>query len=968
MGRIIGIDLGTTNTAVAVLQDGRPRVIEDDRGYKVLPSVVSARGEGRFIVGQAAHNLILTSPDRTVYATKRLIGRRFDSPDVQRARERLQYQIKEGPDGMVLVRVGDEWMSPAEVAAVILQVARTITEKALGEPVDEAVVTVPAHFNHHQRQETLEAARMAGFRCDRLLNEPTAAALAYGHKKTVDRTVVIFDLGGGTFDLSVLKLSDGVYEVLATSGDTWLGGEDFDYRVVDHLADAFQSRTGVDLRHDKNALQRVKDAAERAKCDLSFSDRTNVVIPHVSAGQNLEAVLTRTTLESLTSDLVTRCIDITRAAVADAGLPLSDIDEVVLVGGQTRMPRVREAVAGLFGREPSRSVHPEEAVAVGAAVHAAALSDPGQPQTVLLDVTPFDLGIDAAGGLFATVIQKNARVPASETRTFATVHDNQTAVRITVRQGESQVAAENESLGEFVLEGLEAAPRMQAKVDVTFRLDNNGILHVSAVDRQTKESRALTVRNYAARARGARLPTPEEAAQEAARLAAGAPAPTSAKAAPVPSAAVKKKAGLFASLFGSKPAAPKPTTAPPKPAAAPTGPAPVIDRGALAEVEPQAAPEPEEIDEAMAAIAEEQDLYGRDSATLGLGGSRVPAPSSLAEPTIVPEQGLDAASLFGGLMEADDDPVTGARRRLASPPPVLGGLGGVPVHSDPFGNEAHDADRFGEMGESGLTFEGMSDEPIEGILTEETGLGEDMFEPAADDTPDYAGAGYALPAPESEADPETAPPPAPPMRFAPEPPRSSTAGQAIQLSSGGLDPFSTGPGGAAAGLPVDLFAYESDSAPIPAPAAANPFDESPTSAGQEVPSAPAPAAPRAASAAPAAGPVVRETPFAPVAPPPVEARKKPARLKMHYRERESFLLEYRANLRRNGTFVKTQKPLTVGRECLFEVDAPGLMEPLVFAGVVSYISDGTTGEPPGMGVEYRLTDAQRVQLSMLVGI
>lgn len=957
MGRIIGIDLGTTNTAVAVLQDGRPRVIEDDRGYKVLPSVVSARGEGRFIVGQAAHNLILTNPDRTVYATKRLIGRRFDSPDVQRARERLQYQIKEGPDGMVLVKVGDEWMSPAEVAAVILQVARTITEKALGETVDEAVVTVPAHFNHHQRQETMEAARMAGLRCDRLLNEPTAAALAYGHKKTVDRTVVIFDLGGGTFDLSVLKLSDGVYEVLSTSGDTWLGGEDFDYRVVDHLADAFQSRTGVDLRHDKNALQRVKDAAERAKCDLSFSDRTNVVIPQVMPGHNLEAVLTRSTLESLTADLVSRCLDITRGAVADAGLPLSHIDEVVLVGGQTRMPRVREAVAGLFGREPSRSVHPEEAVAVGAAVHAAALSDPGQPQTVLLDVTPFDLGIDSAGGIFSTIIQKNSRVPASEKRTFATVHDNQTAVRITVRQGESQVAAENESLGEFVLDGLEAAPRMQTKVDVTFRLDNNGILHVSAVDRHTKESRALTVRNYADRARGARLPTPEEAAREAARLAAGgapvgAPAPAA-----LPSAAVKKKAGLFASLFGGKPAAPparKPAgVAPPPPAA---GPAPVIDMAAVEDVEPAAIEEPEEIDEALAAMAEEEDLYGRDSAALGLGGARLPAPSSLAEPTIVPEAGLDANSLFGGLVEADDDPVTDARRRGASPE-VLGGLGGVALQSDPFGSDLQDSEIFADAPISGLTFEGMSDDADEGVLTEEAGLGEDSFEPADAETHDFASSGYALPAPEREDDPDTGPVAAPPMRFAPEPPRPSTAAQAIQMSSGGLDPFSTGPGGAATGLPVELFAMEGDPAPAPAasraaapravspPPLANPFDDAHTSGGQPIRQAPV------------------EAP-----PPPIEARKKPARLKMHYRERDSFLLEYRSNLRRNGTFIKTQKPLSVGRECLFEVDAPGLPEALSFAGVVTYISDGTTGEPPGMGVEFRLTEAQRMHLSMLVGV
>jgi molecular chaperone DnaK len=952
MSTIIGIDLGTTNTAVAVLQDGRPRMIEDDRGYKVLPSVVSARGEGRFIVGQAAHNLILTNPERTVYATKRLIGRRFDSPEVQRARERLRYQIKQGPDGMVLVQVGDEWMSPAEVAAVILQVARTITEKALGHAVDEAVVTVPAHFNHHQRQETMEAARMAGLRCDRLLNEPTAAALAYGHKKNVDRTIVIFDLGGGTFDLSVLKLSDGVYEVLATSGDTWLGGEDFDYRVVDHLADAFQARTGTDLRHDKNALQRVKDAAERAKCDLSFSDRTNVVIPHVVSGQNLEAVLTRSTLESLTADLVNRCLDITRSAVSDAGLPLSEIDEVVLVGGQTRMPRVREAVSGLFGREPSRSVHPEEAVAVGAAVHGAALADPQQPQTVLLDVTPFDLGIDAARDIFSTVIAKNARVPASETRTFATVHDNQTAVRITVRQGESRVATENEFLGEFMLDGLEAAPRMQTKVDVTFRLDNNGILHVSAVDQATRESRALSVRNYAERARGARMPTADEAAAEVARRAAGGGA------APAP-AAVAKKPGLLASLFGTRTKA-APARTPkgaPAPAAA-MSPAPAIDMAAVAPMEPPTIETTGEVDEAAAAMAEEEDLYGRDSATLGLGGARLPAASGVAEPTIIPPAGLDASDLFAGMDESDEDPVTAGRRRIAEAG-VLGALGGPAPTSDPFGSDADDSVQFGQDLESGLTFEGMADDAEEGVLTDETGLGE----------AGVVGEGYALPAPDFTSEPESSPrpafqaevipdeppPPRPaaePMRFAPEPPRRSTTAQAIQMSTPGLDPFSTGEGGAATGLPVDLFAYESDTAAVPA-SVASPFHDSPTSSGVPV----------KREAAPPARPA--EKPFAP---PPPPAARRPARLKMHYRERESFLVEYRGNLRRNGTFVKTGKPLAVGRECIFEVEAPGLTEPLTLVGIVTYISDGSTGEPQGMGVEYRLTEEERARLSALVAV
>ncbi|MFN7143100.1 MAG: Hsp70 family protein, partial [Myxococcota bacterium] len=501
MPPIIGVDLGTTNTAVAVLENGRPRVIEDDRGYKVLPSVVSAKGEGRFVVGQAAHNLILTRPDRTVYAAKRLIGRRFDSPEVQRVVERVGYQVREAPDGGVQIQVGDTWMTPQEVAAVILQVARGIAEKSLGQPVEEAVITVPAHFNHAQRKATLEAAQIAGMRCERLLNEPTAAALAYGHRKNVERTLVIFDLGGGTFDVSVLRLSGGIYEILATNGDTFLGGEDFDYRIVDHLTDEFKARTGVDLRKDRSALQRIKDAAERAKCELSFSDRTSLVVPHAAPGQNLESTLTRTGLEELTRDLVPRCIEVSREAMAQEGLTVSDIDEVILVGGQTRAPAVREAVAGLFGREPSRTVHPEEVVALGAAVHAATLGDVEGAPAILLDVTPFDLGIDAAGGLFSRVVPRNARIPCSETRTFATVHDDQTTVRVTVRQGESRLSEENEFLGEFLFEGLTPAPRMQTKVAVTFRIDANGMLSVSATEPATGEKRNISIRNYADRNR-----------------------------------------------------------------------------------------------------------------------------------------------------------------------------------------------------------------------------------------------------------------------------------------------------------------------------------------------------------------------------------------------------------------------------------------------------------------------------------
>ena len=389
MQKAIGIDLGTTNTVVAVLLDGRPQVLEDDRGYRVLPSVVTIDGLGAEVVGHAARNRILTDPDKTVYAIKRLMGRRFDSEQIADARQRVGYRIEAAPDGTCVVVAGGRTLSPVEVSAMILRTAREMAERALGQPVEEAVITVPAYFNHQQRNATMEAAQLAGLRCDRLVNEPTAAALAYGYRKDIDRTLLIYDLGGGTFDVSVLHLSGGVYEILSTRGDTFLGGEDFDYRLVDYLADHFQTQTGQDLRNDRMALQRIKDAAERAKCELSFTDKTTVLVPRLAKDRNLELAITRLTLESLVEDLVERSVEVTRKAVADAGLNLGDIDDVILVGGQTRMPRVRESISGLFGKEPSRGVHPEEVVAIGAAVHAASILEAGTgPSHVLIDVTP----------------------------------------------------------------------------------------------------------------------------------------------------------------------------------------------------------------------------------------------------------------------------------------------------------------------------------------------------------------------------------------------------------------------------------------------------------------------------------------------------------------------------------------------------------------------------------------------------
>ncbi|HCH64140.1 MAG: hypothetical protein CL927_11175, partial [Deltaproteobacteria bacterium] len=497
MGKAIGIDLGTTNTAVAVLVDGRPRVLEDEKGYKVLPSCVAFKGDGERVVGQAARNLIITQPENTAYAVKRLMGRRFDSPEVAEVQRLVSYQIAAADDGLCKIRVGEDWYSPVQVSAFILQVAREMAERTLGEPVDEAVITVPAYFNHGQRSATFEAARLAGLRCERLLNEPTAAALAYGFRKDVERRIVVYDLGGGTFDVSVLQLSKGIYEVLATSGETHLGGEDFDQRIVDQLSDDFQAETGVDPRTDPTALQRLKDAAERAKCELSFTDRTTILIPMITISDSLETAISRLTLEGLVDDLIDRTLEITKSAIQSAGLRLGDIDDVILVGGQTRMPRVREAIRSLFQKEPSRSVHPEEVVAIGAAVHATSLTSRDIKQTVLLDVTPFDLGIDVAGGLFKRIISANSQVPASFTETFATARDNQQQVRVTVRQGASPMATENEFLGEFLMTGLSAAPRMETKVDVTFKIDTNGMLHASAMEQGSGERRRITIRNYA---------------------------------------------------------------------------------------------------------------------------------------------------------------------------------------------------------------------------------------------------------------------------------------------------------------------------------------------------------------------------------------------------------------------------------------------------------------------------------------
>jgi len=496
MGLTIGIDLGTTNSCIAVIRDDRPRVIEDDRGYNILPSCISIKGRGRFNVGHAAKAMALTDPQSCLYSVKRLIGRQYQSEAVQEAIKHVAFNISEGERGSVVLHLGEVELSPSEASSIILKAVKETAEKALGEPVTDAVITVPANFTHVQRKATMEAGESAGLNVLRLLNEPTAAALAFGFKKDIERKVAVFDLGGGTFDISVLQIGDGVYEILGTGGNTFLGGEDFDYRIVDWLADIYQQQFGQDPKSDPSARQRLRDASERAKCELSFVDKTPILIPHLMGNNNLEVELTREQLEEMVEDLIRETIQVTDQALRAAGVSVDELDDLILVGGMTRMPKIQERLRTFFGKKPCKGVHPEEVVAIGAAVHSYNLQAEGGDGTLLLDVTPFSLGVDTAGGFFKPIVQRNTTVPCSESATFTTVRDGQDAVKITVRQGEETIAEGNSFLGEFVLTGVRAAERMVPRIDVTFRIDSNGLLHVSAVDRDTGQGQTIEVRDY----------------------------------------------------------------------------------------------------------------------------------------------------------------------------------------------------------------------------------------------------------------------------------------------------------------------------------------------------------------------------------------------------------------------------------------------------------------------------------------
>ncbi len=496
MGKAIGIDLGTTNSVVAVVIGGEPVVIPNQEGSRTTPSVVAFTEKGERLVGQIAKRQAITNPENTIFSIKRLMGRKFNSPEVEHAKKRLPYKIVEAPNGDAHVEIRGKRYSPPEISAMILQKLKQAAEDYLGEPVTEAVITVPAYFDDSQRQATKDAGKIAGLNVLRIINEPTAASLAYGMDKKKEEKISVYDLGGGTFDISVLEIGEGVIEVKSTNGDTYLGGDDFDLRIIDWMVEEFKKDQGIDLKQDRMALQRLKEAAERAKIELSTAMETEINLPFITADatgpKHLLMKLTRAKLEQLTDDLIQKTIEPCKLALKDANLSPQNIDEVILVGGQTRMPKVQQVVQSFFGKEPNKTVNPDEVVAIGAAIQAAVLKGEVK-EVLLLDVTPLSLGIETLGGIFTKIIERNTTIPTKKSQIFSTATDNQPAVTIKVYQGEREMAADNKLLGVFELVGIPPAPRGVPQIEVTFDIDANGILHVSAKDLGTGKEQSIRI-------------------------------------------------------------------------------------------------------------------------------------------------------------------------------------------------------------------------------------------------------------------------------------------------------------------------------------------------------------------------------------------------------------------------------------------------------------------------------------------